>query len=98
MAGRYNTKYSTTAPQLPPLRDDQAAIVAHPAQTKTIAMGRRWGKTFMAGVYALTVADYGGAAMWLCGYAAMAFLAGATRRRCCRREAPREHGHRAEVD
>jgi len=39
--------------------------VAHPAQTKTIAMGRRWGKTFMAGVYALTVADYGGAVAWV---------------------------------
>ena len=65
MAGRYNSKSSTTPPQLPPLRDDQAAIVTHPAQTKTIAMGRRWGKTYMAGVYALTVADYGGAVAWV---------------------------------
>lgn len=30
-----------------------------------IAMGRRWGKTFMCGVYALTIADYGGAVAWI---------------------------------
>lgn len=28
-------------------------------------MGRRWGKTYMAGVYALTVADLGGAVAWV---------------------------------
>jgi phage terminase large subunit-like protein len=28
-------------------------------------MGRRWGKTYMAGVYALAVADYGGAVAWV---------------------------------
>jgi len=28
-------------------------------------MGRRWGKTFMAGIYALTVADHGGMAAWV---------------------------------
>jgi hypothetical protein len=28
-------------------------------------MGRRWGKTYMAGVYALTSADFGGAVAWV---------------------------------
>jgi hypothetical protein len=28
-------------------------------------MGRRWGKTYMAGVYALTAADLGGAVAWV---------------------------------
>lgn len=50
---------------LPRLRDDQIEIVASPARTKVIAMGRRWGKTFMAGIYALTLADHGGAAAWV---------------------------------
>lgn len=41
------------------------AIVKNPAQTKTVAMGRRWGKTYMAGIYALTAADLGGAVAWV---------------------------------
>lgn len=28
-------------------------------------MGRRWGKTYMAGTYGLTAADYGGAVAWV---------------------------------
>lgn len=32
---------------------------------KIVAMGRRWGKSYMAGVYALTSADHGGAVAWV---------------------------------
>ena len=47
------------------LRDDQAEIIANPNQIKTIACGRRWGKTMMSGLYALTVAELGGAVAWV---------------------------------
>jgi hypothetical protein len=47
------------------LRQDQSAIVSHPARMKMVAMGRRWGKTFMAGTYALACADLGGAVAWV---------------------------------
>lgn len=47
------------------LRTDQKAILKHPAQIKVIAMGRRWGKTYMSAMYALTVAEYGGAVAWV---------------------------------
>ena len=47
------------------MREDQQRIVRHPAQTKVISCGRRWGKTFMAGVYALAAADYGAAVAWV---------------------------------
>lgn len=50
---------------MPALRSDQAAIVANPATIKFVAMGRRWGKTYMAGVYALTCADRGAAVAWV---------------------------------
>lgn len=40
-------------------------MILHPARTKVISCGRRWGKTFLAGLYALTVADYGGAVAWV---------------------------------
>jgi hypothetical protein len=56
---------SRMPPLLPPLRPDQLHILSHPAQTKVVAMGRRWGKTYMAGVYALTAADLGGAVAWV---------------------------------
>lgn len=32
---------------------------------KIVSMGRRWGKSYMAGVYALTSADHGGAVAWV---------------------------------
>ena len=50
---------------LPPLRPDQRDILCHPAKTKVVACGRRYGKTYMAGVYALTAADLGGAVAWV---------------------------------
>lgn len=50
---------------LPRLRADQWAIAAHPAKTKTIAMGRRWGKSVMAGAIALAAASDGGRVAWV---------------------------------
>ena len=47
------------------LRTDQTAILQDSARVKVIAMGRRWGKTVMSGVYALTIAQYGGAVAWV---------------------------------
>lgn len=39
--------------------------MANPAPIKFVSMGRRWGKTFMAGVYALTCADRGAQVGWV---------------------------------
>ena len=39
--------------------------MANPARIKFVAMGRRWGKTFMGGVYAVTCADRGAAVAWV---------------------------------
>jgi hypothetical protein len=50
---------------LPRLRPDQWAIAAHPAKTKAIAMGRRWGKTVMAGAISLAAASDGGRVAWV---------------------------------
>lgn len=50
---------------MPRLRPDQQAIIAHPARIKVVAMGRRWGKSYMAGTYALACADLGGAVAWV---------------------------------
>lgn len=57
---------SLTMPvRLPRLREDQSRIVCHPAHVKVVAMGRRWGKTFMAGTYAVASADLGAAVAWV---------------------------------
>jgi Terminase large subunit, T4likevirus-type, N-terminal/Terminase RNaseH-like domain len=61
---------STTPPpppslSLPLLRPDQTAIVRHPARLKCLAMGRRWGKTLMAGSLALQCARRGAAVAWV---------------------------------
>jgi len=37
----------------------------HPAQTKVVCTGRRWGKTIMAGSLALSCAAHGGAVAWV---------------------------------
>jgi len=50
---------------LPELRPDQKAIVLHRAQTKSLAMGRRWGKTTLGGTYALACARRGAAVAWV---------------------------------
>ena len=51
--------------QLPRLRPDQWAIVTHPARYKTLAMGRRWGKTMTAGSVCLANAVSGAAVAWV---------------------------------
>lgn len=50
---------------LPRLRQDQWRIVSHPAKTKAVAMGRRWGKTIMAGATALSAASQGAKVAWI---------------------------------
>lgn len=50
---------------LPRLRADQWSIVSHPAKIKTVAMGRRWGKTVMSGATALAAASQGGKVAWI---------------------------------
>ena len=51
--------------QLPRLRRDQHAIAVHPAHIKVVAMGRRWGKTIMAGCLAVGEAYYGAQVAWV---------------------------------
>jgi hypothetical protein len=50
---------------LPRLRSDQWCIVSHPAKYKFIAMGRRWGKTVMAGACAVSWAAAGASIAWV---------------------------------
>jgi hypothetical protein len=46
--------------RLPQLRQDQFEILAHPAHTKTLSCGRRWGKTVLGGTAAgLVLANHG---------------------------------------
>lgn len=49
---------------LPMLRLDQYRIAHHPAKIKVLAMGRRWGKTFMAGTIMVTAAVHGAQCAW----------------------------------
>lgn len=39
--------------------------MAHPAKVKVVAMGRRWGKSFMCTAYALSCADHGAQVAWI---------------------------------
>lgn len=54
----------TVALELPQLRTDQWGIVAHPAKIKVLAMGRRWGKSVVGQVIAVTTAHGGGRVAW----------------------------------
>ena len=40
-------------------------IASHPAQIKTLAMGRRWGKTVMSGAVAMAMANAGAHVAWM---------------------------------
>jgi hypothetical protein len=51
--------------RLPRLRPDQWAIASHPAKTKVIANGRRWGKTLMAGSIIVAACNAGAKAAWV---------------------------------
>jgi phage terminase large subunit-like protein len=54
-----------TALDLPRLRRDQWEIASHPAKTKVLSMGRRWGKTILGGAVALATAARGGKVAWI---------------------------------
>lgn len=51
--------------ELPRLRVDQSAIARHPAKTKVIAAGRRFGKSTLGMVLALACAAAGGRVAWV---------------------------------
>ena len=55
----------TTELLLPRLRPDQYQIAMHPAKTKVLAMGRRWGKTVLGGALSLGTASQGGKVAWI---------------------------------
>lgn len=59
------TKRLTTEILLPRLRPDQWTIATHPAKTKMICMGRRWGKTVMSGAIAIAAAKDGARVAWI---------------------------------
>lgn len=50
---------------LPRFRWDQWKIAMHPAKTKVLSMGRRWGKTILALLLIICVAAAGGRAAWI---------------------------------
>ena len=56
---------ATIGLQLPRLRPDQWKIAIHPAKFKYICMGRRWGKTVMAGAITMAAANAGNAVAWV---------------------------------
>jgi len=49
---------------LPNLRRDQKMILKHPAETKVLSMGRRWGKTVLGGTTSLYFASQGARVAW----------------------------------
>lgn len=55
----------TIALALPTLRPDQYQIATHPAKIKTLAMGRRWGKTVLGGVLTLNTLRQHGRVAWI---------------------------------
>lgn len=50
---------------LPKLRADQMAIAMHPAETKVLSMGRRWGKTVMCGAIVGNTLRQHGRVAWI---------------------------------
>lgn len=51
--------------QLPRLRKDQYAIAMHPAKTKVLAMGRRWGKSVLGGAMVGVILQQHGRCAWI---------------------------------
>lgn len=58
-------RHTISALVLPRLRPDQSRIAWHPSKRKYLAMGRRWGKTTMAGSLGLAAAAVGGKVAWV---------------------------------
>ena len=54
-----------TSLDLPRLRADQHVIAQHPAKRKYLAMGRRWGKTVLAGTCCAGVLSNHGKVAWV---------------------------------
>ena len=50
---------------LPTLRPDQYTIAMHPAQTKVLSMGRRWGKTVLGGALCGNTLRQHGRVAWI---------------------------------
>ena len=50
---------------LPKLRSDQLAIARHPAKTKVLSMGRRWGKTVLGGTVCGNALAQHGRVAWI---------------------------------
>ena len=50
---------------LPILRSDQYAIARHPAKTKVLSMGRRWGKTVLGGALVGVTLSQHGRVAWI---------------------------------
>jgi len=50
---------------LPMLRTDQHKILMHPAKTKVLSMGRRWGKSVLGGVICMNVLRQHGRVAWI---------------------------------
>ena len=50
---------------LPRLRPDQYAIATHPAKTKILSMGRRWGKTVLGGALVGITLQQHGRVAWI---------------------------------
>lgn len=51
--------------ELPKLRQDQLAIALHPAKTKVLSMGRRWGKTVLGGTVCGNALSQHGRVAWI---------------------------------
>lgn len=51
--------------ELPTLRNDQYAIATHPAKTKVLSMGRRWGKTVLGGTVCGNALAQHGRVAWI---------------------------------
>lgn len=51
--------------ELPRLRPDQYAIACHPAKTKVLSMGRRWGKTVLGGALVGITLQQHGRVAWI---------------------------------
>jgi hypothetical protein len=51
--------------ELPKLRQDQLEIALHPAKTKVLSMGRRWGKTVLGGAICGSALAQHGKVAWI---------------------------------
>jgi phage terminase large subunit-like protein len=58
-------KVNNPSIRVPRLRKDQLDILAHPAKTKVVSCGRRYGKTVCGGVAVVNAANQGGRVAWV---------------------------------